>query len=176
MTGSRSHIPPHFASILSNSFLLRTSATGRKTGLTRITETTFHWDGDSKVILSGYPGKRHWVANMKANPKVMVHTVQGLIWYDIAATARIVSAEREREKLLLGFIDHWASQARSIGVCIRSIVFFAKVMAVARVPYWGPLLPLKSIIRRMPCVELTFESIPALRSEPPPEKEIVIPG
>ena len=54
--------------ILDASFVIRVSHVGRKSGRPRVLETTYYWDRGNKIYLSGYPGRRDWVANMSANP------------------------------------------------------------------------------------------------------------
>ena len=66
---SVSSLPAQLEKILSDSFYIRTTLT-RKNGTPRTIETTYVWiqeNGVNKIILSGYPGKRDWVASMARN-------------------------------------------------------------------------------------------------------------
>ena len=76
--------------ILSGSFFLRTSMIRRRTGTLRTVATTYVWDGEDRLYLSGYPGRRDWVANMAANPEVTIHTVESEPWYDIPASTGLL--------------------------------------------------------------------------------------
>lgn len=61
---------------------------GRRTGLPRSVEIWwFHVGG--RFIITGTPGRRDWLANVRANPRVVIG-VQG---YQIEATAHEVDSE-----------------------------------------------------------------------------------
>ena len=70
-----SDFPDELQRILRDSFALRTTLT-RKTGQRRTIETTYWWDGAREIALSGFPGKRDWVASLARNPAVVIHTVE----------------------------------------------------------------------------------------------------
>ena len=80
-------IPKELVKTLNDSFLIRISIKGRKTKNSRVVELTYYWDGYKKIYLSGYPGKRDWVANMKANDNVILHTVELEPKWDISTKA-----------------------------------------------------------------------------------------
>ena len=46
-----------FHRALSTSFAIRVTHRGRRSGLPRVLETTYYWDGVGRIYLSGYPGK-----------------------------------------------------------------------------------------------------------------------
>ncbi len=65
---------------------------GRKTGLPRRVEIWwFHVDG--RFIITGTPGRRDWMANVRSNPRVVIE-VHGT---EIHATAREVNEMEFRE-------------------------------------------------------------------------------
>ena len=70
-----SELPAELKTILAQSFALRTTF-ARRDGTPRTLETTFGWSGAGEVVLSGFPGKRDWVASLARSPEVQVHTVQ----------------------------------------------------------------------------------------------------
>ena len=93
------HLNDEVRLVLAHSFFIRTTVTRRSDGTARTVETTYVWDGGNHVYLSGYPGRRDWVASMAVDPRVTVHTVERLAdghWYDIPATARVLRQRSER--------------------------------------------------------------------------------
>ena len=164
-----SQLPSRLTEILESSFVIRTTMTRRRSGGQRTIETTYVWDGGQRIVLSGYPGKRDWVANMKANPHVTLHTVEGDEWFDVPATARIITDRSERVPLLVSFVEHWAAQP---GFPRRRFMFFLGAVKLNRklhLPWWGPFMIARRILDRMPCVELTFAGEPITRPGGPPD-------
>jgi hypothetical protein len=160
---------PHLTEILSSSFFIRTTMTRRKSGGDRTVETTYVWDGTGRIVLSGYPGKRDWVANMKANPGVTLHTVEGDEWFDIPGRARVVTDRNERVPLLIAFIEHWST--RPDFPRRRFMLFLGAIKLNRRLhlPWWGPFFVARRILDKMPCVEITFDGEPTRRADGPPE-------
>jgi deazaflavin-dependent oxidoreductase (nitroreductase family) len=77
----------HFASIRT----IDLTTFGRKSGKPRRIEIWwFHVNG--RFIITGTPGRRDWLANVKANPTVVIH-VDG---YDIETTARVIEDRQHR--------------------------------------------------------------------------------
>jgi len=77
---------------------------GRKTGLPRRIEIWwFHVDG--RIVITGTPGRRDWLANVIANPAVVVH-VDGT---DIEATARVVEEPDLRRTVFTQPSTRWYS-------------------------------------------------------------------
>jgi len=154
--------------ILSGSFFLRTSMIRRRTGTLRTVETTYVWDGQDRLYLSGYPGRRDWVANMAANPEVTIHTVESEPWYDIPASARVIRDRSERLPHLLSFIEHWTSRPgfprRGFQFAIWAMRFHHRL----HLPWCGPFWFARRILDHMPCVEVTFTGEPVLRPDGPP--------
>jgi deazaflavin-dependent oxidoreductase (nitroreductase family) len=158
--------------ILENSFFIRITMTRRRSGTPRTVETTYVWDGGNRIVISGYPGRRDWVANMAAHPQVTVHTVEGDKWFDITATARVLRDRNERVPHLLAFIEHWAERP---GFPRRRFMFVLNMIKLNRrlhLPWWGPFYLVRKIFDKMPCVEITFTGEPVERpGGPPPMSE-----
>lgn len=149
--------------ILDESFFIRTTLT-RKNGVPRTIETTYYWDGDREIVLSGYPGKRDWVASISRNPDVMVHTVEFEPGFDIKGTARVVRNRDERMPYLLSFIDRWTLRP---GFPRRRFKFLLGAVRTNRklhLPWWGPFYFARKIFDGMPCVVVTLTGEPVLRS------------
>ncbi len=70
------------------------STTGRRTGRTsRIEIWWFHVD--NRFVITGTPGKRDWLANVLADPRVTIHA-HGL---DHPATARVIDDHGFRRRV-----------------------------------------------------------------------------
>ena len=143
--------------------------TRRRSGGRRTVETTYTWDGVDRVYLSGYPGLRDWVANMAADPSVVVTTVEGERAYAITATARVLRDRDERVKHLLAFIDRWAERPGFPRRRFRFLLGAIRLNRRLRLPWWGPFYPIRRILDKMPCVELRFTGEPQLLEGDPPE-------
>lgn len=158
-------LPPELEKILSDSFYIRTTLF-RKDGSPRTIETTFVWaEGSDKIVLSGYPGKRDWVASMAHNPEVSVHTVEFEPWFDIPARARVIRDLDEKLPRLMAFIDNWAMRPGFPRIRFRLLLGAVKINRALRLPWWGPFIIAKRIFRGMPCVEITFAGEPVRRAE-----------
>jgi deazaflavin-dependent oxidoreductase (nitroreductase family) len=84
------------------------TTTGRTSGRPRRIEIAFfHVDGG--VYISGLPGKRGWMANLRADPRLTVHLKDGLD-ADLPATARFVTDEAERRAVLEHVCETWGRQ------------------------------------------------------------------
>ena len=101
--------PPELSEILKRSFVVRTSF-ARKDGSLRTLETTFGWSGGREIVLSGFPGKRDWVASLSHSPEVVLHTVEFSPGYDIQARARVLRDREERMPYLFAFIERWSER------------------------------------------------------------------
>ncbi|PZC44931.1 MAG: protein of unknown function (DUF385) [Chloroflexi bacterium] len=154
-------LPEDLIAILSQSFFIRFSVRGRRTGRLRTVETTYVWDRGSRLYISGYPGKRDWVANLYANPQVIVHTVEGRNGYDIPATARVIHARQERTPHLLAFLNHWASRPEAPRTMFLLLLKAVRLNRALHLPWWGPFYFVRRIFDRMPCVEITFTGYPS---------------
>ncbi|NQW21589.1 MAG: hypothetical protein HQ477_12860 [Chloroflexi bacterium] len=168
-------LPEQLEKILSDSFYIRTTLT-RKNGTQRTIETTYVWtqeNGVNKIILSGYPGKRDWVASMARNAEVTVHSVEFEPWFDIPAEARVIRDLNEKLPNIFAFIEHWALRPGFPRTKFNILLGSVKINRALRLPWWGPFFFAKRIFNGMPCVEITFTGDAVLRTDgaPPPLSE-----
>ena len=92
-------IDPKIKEALSNGGLIDITTQGRKSGKPRRIEIVFHAI-DGKTYISGMPKfPRGWLANLAANPHFTFHLKQA-VKADLAATARIISDEAERRRVM----------------------------------------------------------------------------
>ncbi|MBM3940027.1 MAG: hypothetical protein FJ318_03860 [SAR202 cluster bacterium] len=161
-------LPDDVRRILKQSFLIRATMRTRRSHRLRTVETTYVWDGGSRLYLSGYPGPRDWVANMAANPDVTLHTVEGHPWFDLPARARVLRDRDERVPHLLAFLRHWAGRMGLVQPLFRLALCAIGLHHRLRLPWWGPFYPAKRILDRMPCVEVTLVGPPRPRPGGPP--------
>ena len=104
------NLPHTLPDILRDSFRIRTTMTRRRSGGERTVETTYYWNGADQVVLSGYPGRRDWVANIAANPVVTLHTVEFEPWFEIPGRARVIWKTNDRLPHIFNFIGRWAER------------------------------------------------------------------
>jgi deazaflavin-dependent oxidoreductase (nitroreductase family) len=83
------------------------TTTGRRTGLPRRIEITFH-GFDGHVYISGLPSRRtrSWLANLRADPRFTFH-LKALLQADLAATAREITDAAERRDVLAKVARAW---------------------------------------------------------------------
>lgn len=159
--------PPDLRDILSRSFAVRTTF-ARKDGSPRTLETTFGWSGGREIILSGFPGKRDWVASLLHSPDVTVHTVEFEPGYDIRGRARVLRNREERIPHLFEFIQRWSKRPgfprRRFGFLLGAV----KINLRMGLPWWGPFYVARRIFDRMPCVVISLDGEPVMRAGPPP--------
>jgi deazaflavin-dependent oxidoreductase (nitroreductase family) len=86
------------------------TTSGRRTGLPRRIEIDF-FPIDGGIYISGSPGRRDWMANLHADPRLTFH-LKGAVEADLPATARIVTDAAERRPLLEHVTRAWGQQAR----------------------------------------------------------------
>ncbi|MDG0866372.1 hypothetical protein [Candidatus Lucifugimonas marina] len=176
MPETKAHkLPVQLEKILSDSFYIRTTLT-RKNGTKRTIETTYVWsqeNGVNKIILSGYPGKRDWVASMSRNPEVTVHSVEFEPWFDVPAEARVIRDLNEKLPKIFSFIEHWALRPGFPRTKFKILLGAVKINRALKLPWWGPFIIAKRIFNGMPCVEITFTGDAVLRTDgaPPPLSE-----
>ena len=78
------------------------TTTGARTGRPRRIETWFYRFED-RIYLSGLPGRRGWLANLMATPRLTFHLKHG-VRADLPAAARIVTGEGERRRAFTFFV------------------------------------------------------------------------
>lgn len=159
--------PDELCEILERSFLIRTTF-ARSDGTPRTLETTFGWDGGRRIVLSGFPGKRDWVASLARNPAVVVHTVEFEVGYDIEGRARVLRDREERMPHLFAFIERWARRPefprRRFGWLLGAVHLNRRL----GLPWWGPFYLARRIFDAMPCVVIDLVGEPRRRVGPPP--------
>lgn len=158
-----------FGRALSTSFVIRVTHKGRRSGLPRVLETTYYWDGQGKIYISGYPGRRDWVANMGADPDATVYTVERGQWFAAPATARVLRAREERTPYVMAYVRHWLRLGGGQRRLIRWALAAVRMNRALRLPWWGPFYCIRRVFDSMPCVELTLTGTPVPLGAPPPE-------
>lgn len=94
-------------SALARGGIIDLTTTGRQSGLTRRIEIVFH-PIDGRIVISGQPRqeKRAWIANIEADPRVVVHLKRDVV-ADLPGTARVIADEAERRVLLAHVARAW---------------------------------------------------------------------
>jgi deazaflavin-dependent oxidoreductase (nitroreductase family) len=111
---------------LSHANVIDITTTGRRSGAPRRIEIVYHvFDG--RIFISGRPvahRRRSWIANLEADPRMMVHLKNG-IHADLPATARIISEPDERRAVMRRIIDSaWR------GMDLETMVAYAPLIEV----------------------------------------------
>ena len=123
---------PAIQDALSSGGIVDLTTTGRKSGLARRIEVYLHnFDGD--LFLTGRPGfPRDWVANIGADPNVVLHLKRGVV-VDLPATAQVVSEPTEKGRIILrarveswgvdpekakADMDHWVATAPAVRLTV----------------------------------------------------------
>jgi deazaflavin-dependent oxidoreductase (nitroreductase family) len=102
------------------------TTTGARSGAPRLLEIwLLHIDG--RFFITGTPGPRSWLANLRADPTLTVHLKQA-VTADLPATAREVTDEPTRRLVLDHAVAEW---------------------------YRGQV-PVEQLVAEAPMVELTF--------------------
>jgi deazaflavin-dependent oxidoreductase (nitroreductase family) len=83
------------------------TTTGRRSGQPRRIEIVFFTFGDRHYI-SGRPGRRAWLANLRADPRVTIHLKRG-VQADLPAHARLITEDAERRALLERICAIWGN-------------------------------------------------------------------
>jgi deazaflavin-dependent oxidoreductase (nitroreductase family) len=74
------------------------TTTGRRSGQPRRVEIWFH-NIDGRIIITGTPGPRSWLANLAANPDFTFH-LKGTVRADLPARARLITDPDERRAIM----------------------------------------------------------------------------
>ena len=120
------------------------------------------------LVLSGFPGKRDWVASLAQSPDLVLHTVEFSPGYNIQAKAEVLRDREERLPHLFAFIERWSERP---GFPRRRFGFLLGAVKINRrlgLPWWGPFYLARRIFDGMPCVLITFTGDPVERLGPPP--------
>ena len=111
---------------LAHDNLIGITTTGRRSGRQRRIEVMLH-RVDGGYFLSGHPGRRHWVANLAANPAFVIH-LRYSAQADVPAVARVVQDVAERRRIM-------PAVARRIGVTdVLAMVAEAPLVEVTITP------------------------------------------
>ena len=82
------------------------TTTGRTSGRPRRLEIVLHSIG-GRWFISGKPGwPRGWIANLRANPRMVVHLKRGVV-ADLPARGRVITDRAEREAILPPIAEGW---------------------------------------------------------------------
>lgn len=93
------------AEALANDELIDITTIGRKSGEPVRIEIWFR-RVNGRFYITGTPGTRDWYANMLANPRITFHLKQSTN-ADLAATARPITDEAERRRILSDSAMRW---------------------------------------------------------------------
>ena len=85
---------------------------GRTSGQPRRIEI-WMMDVDGRYFIAGTPGRRDWLANVRANPRIKVHLKQRAA-LDLAATATPVTDATTRRRVLERASATWYRAQRSL--------------------------------------------------------------
>ena len=105
--------PTDIRAALRQGGLIDITTTGRTSGQPRRIELGFVVL-DGRVYISGLPGRRGWLANLKADPRMTFHVKSGPR-ADLPATARVITDETERRPLMERICTIWKRQAQTEG-------------------------------------------------------------
>jgi deazaflavin-dependent oxidoreductase (nitroreductase family) len=93
------------AAALRQGGIIDITTTGRTSGEPRRIEIVF-FNVHGRLYITGLPGSRAWLANLKADPGMTLHLKRGLT-ADLAATAREVTDEAERRAVATAACRAW---------------------------------------------------------------------
>ncbi len=93
------------AAALQQGGIIDITTTGRKSGRPRRIEIVF-FNVDDRLYITGTPGTRAWLANLKADPRMTLHLKRGLS-VDLSATALEVTDEAERRAVATAACEAW---------------------------------------------------------------------
>src|ERR1700694_3349524 len=106
VVNKQTSLDPKIAQALARGGVIDLTNVGRQTQRPRRIEIVFH-NIDGRIYISGMPGfPRGWLANLAANPHFTFHLKRPLA-ADLPATARIITDEAERRKLLAPIARTW---------------------------------------------------------------------
>jgi deazaflavin-dependent oxidoreductase (nitroreductase family) len=104
-------------SALARGGLIEMTTIGRRSGQPRRIELAAH-NIDGRIYVSGRPGRRDWIANVRARPHAVVHLRAGDgVAVDVPADVRPITAPEERRRVLTPIARLWRMD---LGVMVRS--------------------------------------------------------
>ena len=98
---------PKIQQILARGGVIDITTVGRTSGEPRRLEIVFH-NIEGRIYISGlpFPHKRSWLQNLEEDPHFTFH-LKGPVSTDLAATARIITDETERRRILAPIAKLW---------------------------------------------------------------------
>jgi deazaflavin-dependent oxidoreductase (nitroreductase family) len=94
------------------------TTTGRNTGDPRRIEI-WMLEIDGRFFITGTPGPRGWLANLKTNPRLVVHMKHGMD-ADLVAWAHVVDDEQTRRRVLSDDAASWYRTQQPLDVLVAS--------------------------------------------------------
>ena len=94
------------------------TTTGRRSGLPRRIEI-WMLDVDGRFFITGTPGHRDWIANLRAHPRLVVH-LKRRAGVDIEATATLVTDPVTRRRVLEHLSATWYRSQTPIEALVES--------------------------------------------------------
>lgn len=88
------------------------TTTGARSGALRRIEI-WMLDVDGRYFITGTPGRRDWLANLKSDPTLVVHLKRRAL-IDLPAVARIITDETTRRAVAKHLSAHWYRGQASI--------------------------------------------------------------
>lgn len=99
------HLPADVQLALTTDLTIDITTTGRRTGQPRRIEIWFlHVDGS--IYLTGTPGRRDWLANLRADPVFTFHLKESVA-VDLPAHATEVTSSEERRTVFADAAAKW---------------------------------------------------------------------
>ena len=93
------------AAALRQGGIIDITTTGRTSGRPRRIEIVY-FNVAGRLYITGTPGTRAWLANLKADPRMTFHLKRG-VSADLSATAREVNDEAERRAVATAACEAW---------------------------------------------------------------------
>lgn len=115
---SASAADPEIASALQRDLTIDITTTGRRSGQPRRIEIWF-LNIEGRIFITGTPGRRHWMANLMANPGFTFHLKES-VTADLAAEARQVTDEPTRRLVLEHAVATWYRNQTPIDDLVES--------------------------------------------------------
>jgi hypothetical protein len=114
---NKATLDPKIQEALSGGGVIDITTKGRQSGQSRRIEIVFHAI-DGRTYISGMPNHpRGWLANLAADPHFTFHLKQGFK-ADLPATARIITEEAERRRVMEPIAKGW--RRKDLDVMVES--------------------------------------------------------